>query len=333
MSRNVVVIGGGTGTFAVLTALKDTKAELTALMTMADDGGSNKVLRDEFGLLPTSGIRQALVALSDQPSLMRELFMYRFHQGTGISGMTFGNLFLAAMADIVGSQEKAIEETSKFLSIKGHILPISFDDVRLVATYEDGSVVVGEHLIDEPEKNAQLKITDFRTEPVGTINPKAAEALRTADLIILGPGDFYTNTVANLVITGVTEQILKSSAKVLFILNLMTKPGETYNYSASNYLEDLDKYLPLARLNYLLLNSDTEYPPAMMQKYQTEQSSPVQDDLNNFDLPSNISVIRTPLRSSAPVHKQKGDTLQRSMIRHDTEKLRAAILEILTELE
>ena len=187
--------------------------------------------------------------------------------------------------------------------------------------------------LSRTEKNAQLKITDFRTEPVGTINPKAAEALRTADLIILGPGDFYTNTVANLVITGVTEQILKSSAKVLFILNLMTKPGETYNYSASNYLEDLDKYLPLARLNYLLLNSDTEYPPAMMQKYQTEQSSPVQDDLNNFDLPSNISVIRTPLRSSAPVHKQKGDTLQRSMIRHDTEKLRAAILEILTELE
>lgn len=330
MARNVVVIGGGTGTFAVLTALQDKNISITALMTMADDGGSNKVLRDEFGLLPTSGIRQAMVALSDKPSLMRDLFMYRFHKGTGIAGMTFGNLFLAAMADILDSQEKAIEETSKFLSIKGTILPISFDDLHLVATYEDGSEVIGEHLIDEPEKSGTMRITDFRTEPEGVINPKATEAIMNADLIVLGPGDFYTNTVANLVIAGVSEALQKSKAKIVFIMNLMTKFGETYNYAASDYLQDLDKYLPIARVNYVIINTDDQYPDSMVEKYKDEQSWPVKDDLDTMKLSKNTKIIRRSLLSSETVAPQKGDAVKRSMIRHDIDKLGLVIIEMLS---
>src|SRR3989344_9664860 len=181
--KKVVVIGGGTGTYTVLLSLRNKGYDLTALLTMVDDGGSNKVLRDEFGLLPTSGVRLALAALSSKPSLLRELFMYRYNKGQGISGMTFGNLFLAAVTDIVGSQEKAIEQTSEILKVKGKILPISHEDVRLVAQYENGLEVVGEHQIDEPEHDGKIRITKLFTRPDAVITEKAREAILTADTI------------------------------------------------------------------------------------------------------------------------------------------------------
>lgn len=158
MAKRVVVIGGGTGTYTVLSGIRDYSVHVSALLTMVDDGGSNKVLRDEFGLLPTSGVRLALVALSTKSSLLRKLFMYRFSKGRGISGMTFGNLFLAAVADIEGSQEQAIKQTAELLSVKGEILPISYDHVRLVAFYENGMKVVGEHVIDEARYDGTQKI-------------------------------------------------------------------------------------------------------------------------------------------------------------------------------
>ena len=141
---HVVILGGGTGSYVVASGLNNMPVKISMLLTMVDDGGSNQTLRDEFGLLPTSGIRQAIVALADNQTILRELFTYRFHQGgKSIEGMTFGNLFMAAMADIMGSQKKGIEETCRLLQVKGDIIPVSYDDVRLVATYEDGSQVIG----------------------------------------------------------------------------------------------------------------------------------------------------------------------------------------------
>jgi uncharacterized cofD-like protein len=327
---SVVVIGGGTGTFAVLSALRDQNVSLTALMTMVYDGGSNKILRDEFGLLPTSGIRQAIVALSENQTLMRDLFMYRFHQGNGISGMTFGNLFLAAMADILGSQAKAFNETAKLLNVKGKILPISFDNVRLVADYTDGSQVIGEHLIDEPEHDGTLKITGLSTKPEAKISPESNQAILTADFIILGPGDFYTNTIANLVVKGVPDAIQKSQAKLIFITNLMTKYGDAYNYRASDYLADLNHYLPLSRLNYILINNDSNYPQAALAKYQAEHAMPVIDDFNQSTLPNHLNLIRVPLISNQTMVKENGDSLNRSIIRHDITKLGQALKPILS---
>lgn len=318
---SIVVIGGGTGTFAVLSALKEKDVDLTALMTMVDDGGSNKTLRDEFGLLPTSGIRQAIVALSENQPLMRELFMYRFHQGSGISGMTFGNLFMAAMSDILGSQEKAIEETEKFLSVKGSILPISFDDVQLVATYIDGTEVVGEHHIDEPQHDGRLRITQLRTQPASVISDKARIAILNADMIIMGPGDFYTNTVANLVVDGVVDAIRKSKACVVFIMNLMTKYGEAYDYKASDYILDMNQYLPISRLNAIIMNNDYSFPQEALRQYEKEHSKPVKDDLSTAPIPHSISLIRKQLLSQEIAKPQKGDTVKRSMIRHDAEKI------------
>ncbi|MBI4092014.1 MAG: YvcK family protein [Candidatus Levybacteria bacterium] len=327
--KKVVVIGGGTGTYTVLLSLRHKPYEITALLTMVDDGGSNKVLRDEFGLLPTSGVRLAMVALSSRPSLLRELFLYRYHKGQGISGMTFGNLFLAAVADIAGSQEKAIEQTSEILKVKGKILPISHEDVRLVAQYENGLEVVGEHQIDEPEHDGKLRIKKLFTRPAATITEKAREEILNADAIILGPGDFYTNTIANLVVSGVVDALLESKAQIIFIMNLMTKYGEAYNYRASTYFEDLAQYMPIARINTVLLNNDKKFPPGAVGKYEDENSIPVEDDLDN-NLPG-TKIIRAPVLSRKEAEPQKGDALKRSMIRHDYKKLAKVLGEIIGE--
>ena len=328
--KKVVVIGGGTGTYTVLSSLKEKKYDLTAVLTMVDDGGSNRVLRDEFGLLPTSGVRLAMVALSSKPSLLRELFLYRYNKGQGISGMTFGNLFLAAVTDIVGSQEKAIEQTADILKVKGKILPISHEDVRLIAHYEDGSEVVGEHNIDEPTHDGKMKITKLFTRPSATITEKAKQAILEADAIILGPGDLYTNSIANLVVDGVVEALEQSSAKFIFIFNLMTKYGETYNYKASDYLADFGKYMPLARVNTVLINNDMTFPPGTIEKYEEEFSAPVEDDLDSAGL-NGIEIIRAPILSREEVPPEKGDILKRSIIRHDQKKLGKVLTEIIGE--
>jgi uncharacterized cofD-like protein len=318
---SVVVIGGGTGTYTLLSALRDKPVHLTALLTMVDDGGSNRILRDDFGLLPTSGVRQAIVALSKNRSLLRELFMYRFHQGNGISGMTFGNLFLAAMADIVGDQEKGIEETCKLLSVQGEILPISLDDVRLVAKYEDGSEVTGEHLIDEPAHDGKLAIVDMWTTPKAAITDKAKAALLGADYIILGPGDFFTNTVPNLVVDGVCEAIMQSRGKLIFIENLMTKYGDTIGFTAKTFIEKLAHYIPSEHLDAILINTDLEYPEEILQKYREEGAEPVRDDLDELNLGSTTQIVRAPILSHQQEQKSKSDVLARSVFRHDQEKL------------
>ena len=329
--KKVVVIGGGTGTYTALLALRDKKYEICAVLTMVDDGGSNKVLRDEFGLLPTSGVRLAMVALASKPSLLRELFLYRYHKGTGISGMTFGNLFLAAVTDILGSQEKAIEHTSDILKVKGKILPISHEDVRLVAKYEDGTEVVGEHLIDEPQHDGKLIITELLTRPSATITEHAREAILSADTIILGPGDFYTNTIANLVIGGVVDALMEARAQIIFVMNLMTKYGETYDYPASKYLEDLSKYIPLSRINIIVVNNDMKFPPGTIEKYKEEYSSPVVDDLDSYNIPSGTKVVRAPILLRKEVEPEKGDILKRSMIRHDPRRLSKVFGELIGE--
>jgi uncharacterized cofD-like protein len=316
-SRKIIAIGGGTGTFTLLTGLKKYEdLDITAIVTMADDGGSNRVLRDEFGLLPTSGIRQAIIALSKDVTLLRQLFSYRYYQGTGISGMTFGNLFLAAVSDILGSQKAAIEETCKLLGVRGHILPVSYEKTSLVATYKDGTEVLGEHYIDVASaKLAKQRIINLRTIPKIKIDDDAKAAISRADLIVLGPGDLYTNTIANLVVSGVAEAIEGSMAKVIFVMNLMSRMGETYQYKASDYLEDLSQYINPDRLDYVVLNIETSPSPAVLKKYADEGSVPVEDDLASTW--HRAKIVRARMRSSNRPTKEKGDNLKRSMVRHD----------------
>jgi uncharacterized cofD-like protein len=243
--------------------------------------------------------------------------------------MTFGNLFLAAVADIAGSQEKAIEQTAQLLSVKGSILPISYEQIRLVATLENGKEIVGEHEIDEPKHDGTLKIVRFATTPKAKIHEKAKEAILEADYIIIGPGDFYTNTIANLVIDGVVEAIKNSKAKVIFIGNLMAKYGETYNYKASDFLKDLEKYIPLRKLDYIVINSDTKYPKIALDLYKKENAIPVEDDLEFYKLPKHTKIVRAPVLSRRVLKEQKGDVLKRSFLRHDYKKLGEVLAKII----
>lgn len=332
--KKVVVIGGGTGTYTVLRGLKKyPELTISAVVTMADDGGSNKVLRDEFGLLPTSGVRQCMVALSENEGLLRELFSYRYYQGVGISGMTFGNLFMAAVSDITGSQREAIKRTAELLDVRGEILPVSYETVSLLATYADGTEVLGEHGIDEGKgTSGKERIVSFRTIPQVEIDPEAKKAIHDADLIVLGPGDLYTNTVANLAIKGVVEAITRSYAKLAFVVNVMTKKGESYGYKASDYLVDLGKYLPLPRLTHVILNTDQTVEQSVARAYKKEGAEWVEDDLAQGEILGErlqFEVIRDKLLAKGKVTKEKGDTLTRSMVRHDSDKLARVIAELL----
>ncbi len=325
--KRIVCIGGGTGTFVALRGLKYYPAHLTAIVTMSDSGGSNKRIRDEFGLLPTSDIRQCFVALSEENGgvgLLRKLFMYRFEKGRGLSGMTFGNLFMAALSDILGSQKEAIRQTGKVLRIRGTVIPVSFTDTNLYAEYEDGHVVTEEHLIDEPTHDGRLKITKVYLKPKAGANPEAIEAIEKADVIVLGPGDLYTSLIPNLLVAGVTDVIRRSKAKKIYVLNLMTKFGQTFGFTATDHVQTLEGFLNRS-LDYVLVNT-TKLPERALDLYEKDHEYPVQDDLTRS---SSVRVIRADLASRALVKPPKSDILVRSLIRHDSEKLASEIMKII----
>lgn len=324
----IVCIGGGTGTFVVLKGLKQYPCKLSAVVSMSDSGGSNKRIRDEFGLLPTSDLRQCLVALSDEKKengLLRKLFMYRFEKGEGISGMTFGNLFMAALSDILGSQEEAIRQTGKVLRIHGSVIPVSFTKTNLTATYEDGTQLHEEHSIDEPPHDGTLKITDIKLFPSANANPEAINAIAASDCVVLGPGDLYTSVLPNLLVQGIPEAIANTKASVVYIMNLMTKNGQTYNYSARTHVEVIEKYLG-KRINVVIVNNST-LPKEALDLYAKYHELPVVDDLDTY--PHDYQVVREDIASSTIVTKATSDTLVRSLIRHDSDKLANVILSIL----
>ena len=324
----IVCIGGGTGTFVVLKGLKQHPCKLSAVVSMSDSGGSNKRIRDEFGLLPTSDIRQCLVALSDEhkeKGLLRNLFMYRFEKGEGISGMTFGNLFMAALSDILGSQEEAIRQTGKVLRIHGSVIPVSFTKTNLTATYENGTILNEEHVIDEPEHDGSMKITDITLNPEAIANPEALSAIQSADCVILGPGDLYTSVLPNLLVTGVPEAITQTKATVIYIMNLMTKYGQTYNFSATDHLKILEKYLG-KRINVVVVNNSV-LPKDALALYAKYHELPVVDDLDSAG--DTYTIIRNDVASSIVTTKSSSDVLIRSLIRHDSEKLASVLLSVL----
>lgn len=326
LPKNIVVIGGGTGTFVVLKGLKHSPHHLSAIVSMADSGGSNKRIRDEFGLLPTSDIRQCLVALSNEngeAGLLRKLFMYRFEKGEGISGMTFGNLFMAALSDILGSQAEAIRQTGNVLRISGRVIPVSFTDTNLVAEYENGQILTEEHLIDEPPHDGTLKITDVYLKPKAKANPEALDAIKNADLIVLGPGDLYTSVLPNLLVQGMTDAIRKSRAKKVYVMNLMTKFGQTYNYTAADHLRVMQKYVD-GDIHTVIVNNGPLSPQAL-EVYAKYHEYPVIDNLKKGD----IQIVHADVASKLMIRKSKSDALVRSLIRHDSMRLARVLISLL----
>ena len=327
--KNIVVIGGGTGTYTVLLGLKKYPVGLNVIVSMTDSGGSNRVIRDEFGLLPTSDLRQCMVALSsEKPSeLVRELFTYRFNQGTGISGMSFGNLFMAALTDIYGSQDKAIDKTCEFLDVQGQIIPVTFENTNLVARYDNGKQVLGEHFIDEPDEDiAKHRIVELSVFPPASANKKALESITDAELIVLGPGDLYTSVLCNLVIDDIKGAIKKSKAKVVYVLNLMTRYGQTNDYSAKDHLHEMEKYLGEDVVDYIIVNNSAKFPKDVLVRYKEETAFPVKDDL---DKDFKTKVILGNFIGDKVYERSTSDKLVRSLIRHDSDKLAKAIFSLL----
>lgn len=325
--KRIVCIGGGTGTFVVLRGLKNFSHHLTAVVSMSDSGGSNSRIRDEFGLLPTSDIRQCMVALSDENGgvgLLRQLFMYRFEKGTGIAGMTFGNLFMAALTDIVGSQEEAIRKTGKVLRIRGSIIPVTLTPTNLFATYETGMTVGEEHLIDEPEHDGTLKIVKAFLKPKAKPNPEAIKAIAQADMIVIGPGDLYTSLLPNLLVQGIAKAVRNSRAKKVYVMNLMTKYGQTYGFSASDHLSVLEQHIGKST-DHVIINS-SPIPNLALDVYAKSQEWPV---VNDLDRESYFRIQLKPLIHTAIHRKSRSDKLVRSLIRHDSEKLAEEIVSLL----
>lgn len=329
--KKVVVIGGGTGTYTVLSGLKKYPAlELSVIVSMMDSGGSNRIIRDEFGLLPTSDIRQCIVALSsgDSDETLRKLFNYRFNAGTGISGMTFGNLFMAALADIYqGDQGKAISETCEVFRVHGNIIPVTFDNSHLVATYDNGFQVLGEHFIDEPTKKTIFhKIINLEIFPKAKANKRALNVIKEANLIILGPGDLYTSILCNIVVGGIAKAIKESKAKKGYVMNLMTRFGQTDGFSAKDHLGEMEKYLGEGAFDYCLINKKGTIPAKDISWYKKHDTYPVKDDIEDGD---GIKIIRRNFVSRKHYQKPKSDPLTRSLIRHDSDKLAKAIVSLL----
>ncbi len=328
--KNIVLIGGTTGTFTVLSGLKKYPVNLTAIISMMDSGGSNRIIRDEFGFLPTSDIRQVMVALASEKSheILRELFTYRYSSGTGISGMTFGNLFMAALSDIYGSQETAIEKTCEILGVEGEIVPVTFDDSHLVARYDNGEQVLGEHFIDEPREGmGNGKIIELELIPKAKANRKAIKKIKEADLIILGPGDLFTSVICNFVVEGIAKAIKNSKAKKVYVVNLMTKFGETTNFKASDYVDEIEKYLKILP-DYCLINKSKNIPPSMIKRYKQEKAALVKDDLKEKNF-QNTKIVRRSLVSNKIYKSKKSDKVKRSLIRHDSVKLAKVIIALL----
>lgn len=322
----IVVIGGGTGTFVALQGLKEHACQLTAIVTMSDSGGSNKRIRDEFGLLPTSDIRQSLVALADENGgmgLMRKLFMYRFAKGEGIKGMTFANLFMAALTDILGSQKEAIKATRKVLKIKGTVIPVSYTITNLHAEYTDGSTVTEEHFIDEPEHDGTIHIKRVYLDPPGEANPDALKAISEADCIILGPGDLYTSIIPNVLVSGIPQALAASKAKKLYIINLMTKYGQTFNFSAAQHVDTIFNHIQPATLDAVIFNTG-KLPENALIEYVKSQEFPVVDDLPNMPP---YTIIKADISASGLIEKDNNDHLVRSLVRHDSQKLALTIMD------
>lgn len=325
--RQVVCLGGGTGTFSVVTALKQLPVEITAVIAVSDSGGSTGRIRDEFGFQAIGDLRQSLAALADPQGQewIQKLLLYRFDKGTGLAGHNLGNLLLTALQDMTGSTTKALEVAERVFQLSGKVIPVTETTVDLEITYATGKTAIGEHVLDTTTANP-LAITGVKLIPECSISPKAADALSLADLIIIGPGDYYASLMACLVVPGVAEAISSSEAQVAYICNLMTRRTQTHNMSAQDHVSGIEQVIT-KNLEYIVLNSKP-IPPNILQHYATEEEFPVRDNLG-----ADPRVIRAPVANTVAAARQRHDTAHRSVLRHDPTALRNVLAQLLERIE
>ena len=303
--QNLVAMGGGTGLSTLLAGLKELVGKssesiwidnLSAIVTVSDDGGSSGRLRDELQMLPPGDIRNCMIALSEDSSLLSRLFRYRFRGDGELGGHSFGNLFLAALSEVTGDFTEAVRLSSEVLASKGHIYPATISDVRLVAELEDGSVVRGETSITA----SRSPIRRLRLEPEQCLPlPQVLKAIRSADVITVGPGSLYTSILPNLLVAQVARVIGESPATKIFVSNLMTQPGETDGYTAREHIETVKRYAPEIHFDFVIVN-DKRISPEQTERYAAEDAHQIGIDDNAIDraLDGNTEIVKADLLDS-----------------------------------
>lgn len=321
----IAVIGGGTGSFTLLSSLKDRTSQIAALVNMADDGSSTGVLRDELGVLPPGDIRQCLIALSREPRI-RELFNYRFDEGA-MKGHAFGNLFLAALEKMTGNFAEGVELASDVLNIVGTVEPITLTNVRLAMEDGDGEIVRGEFVIgDKDFKSVRPKMW---LEPEAEANPKAITAINQADMVVIAPGNLYGSIAPALIVPGIGEALQKTNAFCVYVCNLVTKPGQTDNYTVSDFAEEIERLAGGSFLDCVLFN--TEQPSdQLLEKYAREGELRVEYDNEVMENASYIAA-GADLLSGKPwqnINKTDPIATHRTLIRHDSEAVARSLVDL-----
>lgn len=288
MNKKVVVFGGGTGLSTLLRGLKLYPIEITAIVSVCDDGSSTGKLREEFHIPAVGDIRKVLISLSEDEPLIKDLLDYRFKTSSDLNGHAIGNLLLAATTNMTGSVSKGIESLSKIFKLKGKILPLTDENITLKALMDDGDIVTGEHNITEDKR----KISKVFYDKSPKANKDAIKAIKEADLIVLSMGSLFTSILPNLICNDIIKAIDNSNAKILYICNMMTQPGETDNYKVSDHIEIINDYLGNRKVNAVIANSG-KISNKIVKKYETsEQKNPVLVDIKTS---KNIDVIEDNL--------------------------------------
>lgn len=321
----IVVIGGGTGSFVVLSGLKHYAHNITALVSMVDDGGSTGQLRDELGALPPGDVRQCLVALSDYPKL-RDLFNYRFEEGT-LKGHAFGNLFLSALEKMNGSFAEAVEEASRILAITGRVEPITLDETRMTITTQDGKVLKGQFTSAHADfEGTQRPIVTL--DSPAKINPAAKQAIADADVVVIAPGGLYTSLAPALIVNGVQDALRNTNATLVYICNLVTKPGQTDNFTVGDYAEEIERFAG-RQLDYVIYN---DVPPSkdLLEKYAHDNEYPVAVDHDKLAAAHYEAKGRDLVAKQVWHNDAKSDPIAevRSFIRHDPDVVAREIIRV-----
>ncbi len=309
---NIAAFGGGTGLATLLRGLKHYTSNLTAVVTVFDDGGSSGRLRRELGMLPPGDIRDCLVALAEAEPLMTQLFEYRF-RGGGLDGHAFGNLFIASLTGVTGDLELAVKEASKVLKIRGRVLPTTGHDVVLVAKLEDGRVVEGESSITQAR--GRIRRVSLRPADVYPL-PEVLEAIADADLILVGPGSLYTSVIPNLLVKGVADALREASVPCVYVCNVMTQPGETDGYTAADHVRAIHAHTGGGLFSYVIVNTQAPQNRILLDRYATQGSLPVDPARSELEA-MGLVPVGLPLMS------------EEELLRHDPLRLASAVFEVM----
>ncbi len=318
--KRIVTIGGGTGTFTVLSGLRRyDDVHLSAIVTMADSGGSTGRLRDEYGVLPPGDLRQSLVALSNASLDLRKLFNFRYDRG-GLKGHTFGNIFLSTFEQMTGSLDDAIVLASEILNIHGEVIPVTLGNAQLIAELKNGKKLVGEAAISDYQLLSKFGVKNVSLAPKVKANPKALRAIKEADLIVVGPGNFYSSVVPNFLVSGIVDAVRKSKAKKVLVANIMNKHGQTDDFTVGAYLTTLEGIAKAKLFDAVLYN--TKRPLATLLKRYADEGEPVRAEGKTI---GGRPLVGADVLARGLYKAPAGDALPRTLIRHDPKKLAAAL--------